>query len=49
MKWITTDYKGDKKVWYSDDVIEKIRNICYEGIYAGMDYDILDILDEVDK
>lgn len=25
MKWITTDYQGNKKVWYSKDVIEKIR------------------------
>lgn len=25
MKWITTDYKGDKKVWYSEEVINKIK------------------------
>lgn len=25
MKWVTTDYKGNKKVWYSEDVINRIR------------------------
>ena len=25
MKWITTDYKGDKVEWYSADVINRIR------------------------
>lgn len=25
MKWVTTDYKGNPKVWYSEDVINRIR------------------------
>lgn len=32
MKWITTDYKGDKVEWYSADVIEKIKGICNNHI-----------------
>lgn len=27
MKWITTDYKGNKVEWYSADVINSIREI----------------------
>ena len=33
MKWVTTDYKGNKKVWYSEDVIEKIIPIL--ELYAN--------------
>ena len=25
MKWVTKDYKGNQQVWYSEDVIEKIK------------------------
>ena len=28
MKWVTTDYKGNKKVWYSEDVIEQVKEIA---------------------
>ena len=28
MKWNTTNYKGEKVVWYSGDVIEKIKELC---------------------
>ena len=28
MKWNTTNYKGDEVVWYSGDVIEKIKELC---------------------
>lgn len=34
MKWITTDYKGNKKVWYSEDVINKIKGMCNYVLYA---------------
>lgn len=27
-KWVTTDYKGDEKVWYSEDVILYIKRLC---------------------
>lgn len=37
MKWITTDYKGNKKVWYSEDVIKKIIPIL--ELYANSYYD----------
>jgi hypothetical protein len=25
MVWITTDYKGDKKIWYSEDEVEVLK------------------------
>ena len=28
MKWIRENYKGEKVVWYSGDVIEKIKEIA---------------------
>lgn len=31
MIWRTTDYKGNKKVWYSEDVIEKIKGIAQKS------------------
>lgn len=34
MKWITTDYKGDKVEWYSADVIEDIKGRCNFVAYA---------------
>lgn len=30
MIWITTDYKGNKKVWYSEDEIQRYKNILTE-------------------
>lgn len=27
MRWETENYKGDRQVWYSEDVIEKIKTI----------------------
>lgn len=30
MKWITTDYKGNKKVWYSEDIIQRIDKLAKE-------------------
>ena len=32
MKWITTDYKGNKKVWYSEDEITKYKSFLQEII-----------------
>lgn len=29
MKWINKDYKGEEQIWYSGDVIEKIKQTCY--------------------
>lgn len=28
MKWVTKNYKGEKVVWYSEDVIKKIKIYC---------------------
>lgn len=28
MKWVTTDYRGSKRVWYSGDVIMTIEAYC---------------------
>lgn len=28
MKWTKQDYKGNEQVWYSGDVIEKIKETC---------------------
>lgn len=33
MKWTTQDYKGNKQVWYSEDMIEKIKKICLRRPY----------------
>lgn len=30
MKWITQNYKGEEQVWYSEDVMQKIREKCEE-------------------
>lgn len=58
MKWITTDYKGDKKVWFSQETINRIREMATAGIIgykygAQNEYhsckDILEYLNEVDE
>lgn len=58
MKWITTDYKGNKVEWYSADVINRIREWATGEILAKKynaihKYDacdtILNFLNEVDK
>lgn len=50
--WITTDYKGDKQVWYSADVIEKIVDMCHDinGLGAKtLAEEILKIIESEDK
>ena len=58
MKWITTDYKGDRVEWYSADVINRIREWATGEVLAkkhGMIHKgdacetILNFLNEVDK
>lgn len=58
MKWITTDYKGDRVEWYSADVISRIREwataeilaIKYGAIYKDNACEtILKFLNEVDE
>lgn len=34
MKWVIKENDGTQKVWYSGDVIEKIKNSMTEVLYA---------------
>ena len=40
MKWITKDCYGNTRVWYSEDVIENLKQECSECIqqYINNDY-----------
>lgn len=58
MIWRTTDYEGNPQVWYSEDVILRIREWAtaeilakkYGAIYKGDACEtILNFLNEVDK
>lgn len=58
MKWIRNDYKGNPQVWYSGDVINRIREwataeilaMKYGAVYKGNACKaILNFLNEVDK
>lgn len=49
--WVTTDYKGNKKVWYEEaetqkyiNTLKKIKEILTAGLYVGMQNDILKII-----
>lgn len=30
MKWVTVNYLGDRKVWYSEEVIKEIERVLNE-------------------
>lgn len=45
MKWITTDYKGDRIEWYSGDVIEKIKERLKDEC-SSTALDVLQIIKE---
>lgn len=51
MKWVTTDYKGNPQVWYSEDVINKYRNCLTEirdlKISLGIKDDALKMINRV--
>ena len=54
MKWITTDYKGNKKVWYSEEVLEKIiqklkdpNNCTYSGKPLVFVDNMLEFIEEI--
>ena len=58
MKWVTKDYQGNKKVWYSEDVILRIREWATADVlakkYNAIHKDdacetILNFLNEVDN
>ena len=48
MKWCTEDYKGNPRVWYSGDVIDKIKEYCLAQNlkYDTTALDILQIIEE---
>ena len=48
MKWNTTNYKGEKVVWYSGDVIEKIKELCLRKPYQAIEK-ILEVIKNEDK
>lgn len=54
MKWVTKNYKGEKVVWYSEDVIKKIvefiNDFCNMCPYSESEEDICNngcLLDEI--
>ena len=56
MEWITTDYKGEPVTWFSQETINRIREMATAGVLASLyssDYKacetILKFLNEVDK
>lgn len=48
MKWVTKNYKGEKAVWYSADVIKKIKEICIRKPYQAIEK-ILKIIEGEDQ
>lgn len=49
--WITTDYKGNKQVWYEGELVEKIKAECKECYqnnvkYYGLALKILEMIQE---
>lgn len=49
MKWIKIDCFGNKQVWYSEDVIDRIYNIAKECNYLDAREAITDILDIIES
>ena len=45
MKWVTKDYKGNQKVWYSSAVIEKIKERLKDEC-SSTAFDVLQIIKE---
>ena len=45
MKWVTKDYKGNPQVWYSWDVIEKIKERLKDEC-SSTAFDVLQIIKE---
>lgn len=52
MKWIRENYKGEKVVWYSGDVVEKIKELCefhISGKRIVFPQEIIDIIENEDE
>ena len=56
-KWVRENYKGEKVVWYSGDVIEKIKELA-KSVYddeeneyqaSGVCWEILKIIESEDE
>lgn len=37
MKWVKEDHKGNKQVWYSEDLIEVLKECCKERQFLSSD------------
>lgn len=48
MKWVMTNYKGDEQIWYSGDVIEKIKE-SLQGEYSSTALKVLKIIESEEK
>lgn len=49
MKWVTKGYQGNKQVWYSADVIEKIYKLAKECNYLDDREAISNILNIIES
>lgn len=55
MKWVTKNYRGEEKIWYSAQVINKINELVQETINKRphsdntVFYNILQIIKEADS
>lgn len=50
MKWIKQDFYDNHQVWYSEDVINKIKDIC--NIYKDKEHcaiQVMEIIESEDK
>ena len=48
MKWVTKDYKGNPQVWYSGDVVEKIKERLKDEC-SSTALDVLQIIKESEE
>ena len=49
MKWVTLDCLGKRRVWYSEDVIERICKIAKEHNYLDDREALSDILEIIES
>ena len=49
MIWKLKNALGEEETWYRKAVIDKIKELCNAGLYAGINYDILDIIEDAES
>lgn len=49
MIWNLTNALGEKETWYRKAVIDKIKELCNDGLYAGINYDILQVIEDAEN